>query len=143
MNLCELFYQVILNESTIGKKYVSLEKQKEGMHYVIKLIADRLNYSLPQKSYSKVVVRIYLKLNGIASKLFGIKKVEMRLRSLNILSNHAIYFNNAYEDIGWKQRYSLEEIVNTALDDYLKYTKYKEGEKSYDESKVTKKRWEM
>ena len=122
-DLCELFYQVIMNKDTVGKKYVSLERQEKGMHHVIKLIASRLNYPVPQKVYPKCVIRIYLKFNALLSTWFGAKKIKMSLRSLNILSNHAKHFNNAFDDIGWKQRYTLDEIVMTALDDYLQYRK--------------------
>ena len=120
-DLCELFYQVIMNKDTVGKKYVSLEKQEKGMHYVIKLIASRLNYPVPQRIYPKYAIRVFLKFNALMSKLFGANKIKMSLRSLNILSNHAKHFNNAFEDIGWKQKYTLDEIVLTALDDYLQY----------------------
>lgn len=118
-DLCELFYQVIINENTIGKKYVSLEEREEGMHFVIKLIASKLNFSIPKVTYSKSIIRIYLKINDIFSKVFKVRRINMSLRSLNILSNHAKYFNNAYEDIGWRQRYTVAEIVNLALEDYL------------------------
>ena len=64
-------------------------------------------------------MRIYLKFNALMSKLFGADKIKMSLRSLNILSNHAKHFNNAFEDIGWRQKYTLDEIVMAALDDYM------------------------
>lgn len=118
-DLCELFYQVIMNNDTVGKKYVSLERQEKGMHYVIKLIASKLNYTVPRRSYPKFAMRIYLKFNALMSKLFGADKIKMSLRSLNILSNHAKHFNNAFEDIGWRQKYTLDEIVMAALDDYM------------------------
>lgn len=120
-DLCELFYQVIINEKTVGKKYVSLEEHEEGMHYVIKLIASKFNYHTPDRdrTYPKFIIKICLKLNIIFSKLFHVQRIKMNLRSLNILSNHAKHFNNAYEDVGWKQEYTVDEIVNTALEDYL------------------------
>lgn len=118
-DLCELFYQVIMNKDTVGKKYVSLERQEKGMHYVIQLIASRLNYPVPRRTYPKYAIRIYLKFNALMSNLFGVNKIKMSLRSLNILSNHAKHFNNAFEDIGWKQKYTLDEIVKAALDDYM------------------------
>lgn len=118
-DLCELFIQSMLNNKAIGKKYVSLEENSVGIHEVVKIVAERLGYKSPQKVFSKTVVRLRMKINRILNSVSKLNKPVLALREINILSNHAIYFNNAEEDIKWKQKMSVEKGINKAIDIYL------------------------
>ncbi len=122
-DLCELFIYSMLNNKAIGKKYVSLEESFIGIHEVVRIVALRLGYKFPQKIFSKTAIRLRMRINKIINFVSKLDKPVLSLREINILSNHAIYFNNAMEDINWRQRTSIEKGVNKAIDIYLQEKK--------------------
>ncbi|HAT4356447.1 NAD(P)-dependent oxidoreductase [Clostridium perfringens] len=122
-DLCDLFIKAMLNDNAINKKYVSLQENSLGMHYVVKKVANILNYQTPKKIYSKFLIRIIMKIYKCRNKLFKSNKNILSLREINILSNSAIYFNNAKEDINWEQKTSIDEGLNKAVEFYIKYNK--------------------
>lgn len=117
-DLCELFYQVIVNKKAIGKQYVSLEKSDMGIHDVVRLVADMLGYKYPTKVYPKIIIRIRMRINKWLNALFHKNYPVLSLREINILSNHAQYFNNAEAEIGWRQNTPIYEGVKKAVDWY-------------------------
>lgn len=118
-DLCELFIQSMNNDKAIGKKYVSLEENPVGVHDVVKMVAKRLGYRYPEKVYSKMAIRARMRINRILNALFKTSKPILSLREINILSNHAVYFNNADRDIQWKQKMDVRKGINLAVDIYV------------------------
>lgn len=110
-DLCELFIKCIFNDQAIGKMYVSLEKSAVGIHEMIDIIGSKKNFVTPKKSYPKFVIRMIMKIKSLLGQ------PTLSLRELNILSNHAIHFNNA-QDIGWKQSTNIVDGIQSALDWY-------------------------
>lgn len=122
-DLCELFYQAMINEKAIGKKYVSLERNDTGMHDVVRMVAELLEYKYPTKIYPKIFIRIRMRINKWLNALFHKNYPVLSLREINILSNHGQYFNNAYAEIGWKQNTSIYKGVKEAVNWYKENNK--------------------
>jgi len=120
-DLCELFIKCIFDKKAIGKKYVSLEKTDIGIHEIIRVIASLTGYSVPTKKYPKWFARIYMKINTLF-----LGKTTLSLREINILSNHAKYFNNAQE-IGWKQKTTIADGLIKAINWYNQSILSQEG----------------
>lgn len=114
-DLCELFYLSAVHKESIGKKYVSLEPSAEGMHFVFRRIGEQLQYKIPEKRHSKIVARIIMSYR----KIKGSKENVLKLRGINLLSNHGKYFNNTSDTIGWTHKYNVCETVDYALENYL------------------------
>jgi len=117
-DLCELFYLSAINDISIGKKYVSLEKNSMGMHDVIRLVAAKKGFTCPDKIYPRLPLVILIKLNSILHSLLGVKKLAINMRVINGLSARGKYFNNAKNDLNWKQKVSISDGISRAIKDY-------------------------
>lgn len=117
-DLCELFYLSAINDISIGKKYVSLEKSSMGMHDVIRLVASEKGLTCPDKIYPRLPLVILVKFNSILHNLFGVKKLALNMRVINGLSARGKYFNNAKNDLNWEQRVSISDGISRAIKDY-------------------------
>lgn len=116
-DLCELFYLAGINDVSLGKKYVSLRRNKLGIHDFLNIIASKKNYPFPKKIYPKLPLVIYAIILDKFYKLFSINSTpKINLRVINALSNRANYFNDkAVQELGWDQKISIPDGVEKAL----------------------------
>ena len=75
----------------------------------------RSNKVIKNLVYSKIVARIIMSYR----KIKGSKENVLKLRGINLLSNHGKYFNNTSDTIGWIHKYNVCETVDYALENYL------------------------
>jgi Nucleoside-diphosphate-sugar epimerases len=117
-DLCELFLLAGIKDIALGKKYVSVKRSEIGLHGFLKIIADKMNYSFPQKVYPRLPLLLIAFVLVKVHKIFRLSsspKIDMRL--IEGLSFNPKYFNDdAVRELGWDQRVSIQEGISKALE---------------------------
>jgi nucleoside-diphosphate-sugar epimerase len=116
-DLCELFHLAGTKDVALGKKYVGIKKSDIGIHGFLKMVAEKMNYSFPQKVYPKLPLVLIAVILEKIHRIFRIRSTpRINTRLIDALSYQSKYFNeNAIRELGWDQRVNIPEGIDKAL----------------------------
>lgn len=113
-DLCYLFIESIVNEKSIGKKYIGIGQGEIGIHEFFKLIARKLSYPEPSKVFPRWLFLTIAIILEYLYTLLSIKKSPLiSKRVVDILSINFRKEDYACDnDINWSPKINAEQGLN-------------------------------
>ncbi len=116
-DLCELFLSAAENEESIGKKYLGVGSLEIGIHDFIRMLAEKMNCSLPKVVLPKMLLTPLALLSELSYGLLGIRTPP--LLSKRIVGFFSISFridtDRFCRNLGWSPMVTPSEGIERAL----------------------------
>lgn len=120
-DVCELFYLAATENVSTGKKYIGVKSLNIGVHGFMKIIAEKLGYSFPEKKYPRMPM---ITLTVVVEFIYSLLKIKsnppVTMRVVGFLSYNFTQDDDlAFRELGWQPKTTVEDGLELVLKSYI------------------------